>query len=75
MELITQYINNFSLTTSTFYKIIIKNSNRYTDYEAEGNTCTWNLQEGILAISTVTILEIPKFSNAPRISPHVNVAY
>lgn len=35
----------------------------------------WNLHDGILIISTVTMLEIPKFSRAPRIRPHVKVAY
>jgi len=35
----------------------------------------WNLHDGILIISTVTMLEIPKFSRAPRIRPQVNVAY
>jgi len=47
----------------------------YNYEDEEGSTCMWNLHDGILIISTVTMLEIPKFSKAPRIRPHVNVAY
>jgi len=50
--------------------------NECINYQDEdGSTCMWNLHDGILIISTVTMLEIPKFSRAPRIRPQVNVAY